>query len=169
MAKSAFHDSIEYGLSAIACSYLSLKDEQLSSVKAVYEGKDVFVWLQTGFGKSLCYQILPFVLDHKLGLIGTGKSSAVLVVSPLVSLMVDQVQKLRSRCAKASIISSGAGIVAVAQELLATDASLQHDSLLFCAPESLMKRRWREALENPLVSSRIVAVILDEAHCVSKW
>ena len=73
---------------------LEHKEEQLSSVKAVYEGNDVFVWLPTGFGKSLCYQILPFVFDHKLGLIGSGMSSAVLVVSPLVSLMVDQVQKL---------------------------------------------------------------------------
>ena len=70
---------------------------------------------------------------------------------------------------KASIISSGTGIVAVAQELLATDSSLQHYSLLFCAPESLMKSRLRESLENLLVSSRMVAIIVDEAHCVSKW
>ena len=90
-------------------------------------------------------------------------------MSPLVSLMVDQVQKLRSRGVKVSVISSSTGIMAMAQELLATDSSLQHDSLLFCAPESLMKSRWREALENPLVSSRIVAVMVDEAHCVSKW
>ena len=53
MAKSVFHNSIEYELSAIACSHLSLKEEQLSSVKAVYEGKDMFVRLLTGFGKSL--------------------------------------------------------------------------------------------------------------------
>ena len=51
-------------------------------MKAVYKGKDVFVWLQTGFEKTLCYQILPFLFDHKLGLKGSEKSSAVLVVSP---------------------------------------------------------------------------------------
>ena len=51
------------------------------------------MWLPTGFGKSPCHEILPFVFDYKLGLIGSAKSSAVLV-SPLVSVMFDQVQKL---------------------------------------------------------------------------
>ena len=46
MAESAFHDAVVYyGLCALACSHLELKEEQLSSVKAVYEGKDMFVWL----------------------------------------------------------------------------------------------------------------------------
>ena len=80
--------------------------------------------------------------------------------------MVDQVQKVRSRSAKATIVSSGAGVVAVAQELLATDGSLQQDNLSFCAPDSLIKSRWREAVESPLVSSRIVTIIMHEAHCM---
>ena len=86
------------------------------------------------------------------GLIGFGKSSAVLIISPLVSLMVDQVQKFRSRDTKTFISSSCTRIVGMAQELLATDSSLQHNRLFFCAPKSLMKGKWREALENPLVS-----------------
>ena len=165
MAESSCQDSFDsavaYGLATLASPHLTLKREQLLSVKAVYDGKDVFVWLPTGFGKSLCYQILPFVFDHKLGLIGSDRNSAVLIISPLISLMVDQVQSLRIRGAKSSIISSG---TAIAENLLATDSSLLSDSLLFCAPESLMKIRWREAL-----SSRIVAVVVDEVHCVSKW
>ena len=64
-------------------------------MKAVYKGTDMFVWLLMGFGRSICYQILLFVFDHKLGVIGSGKSSAVLIISPKVSLMVDQVQKMR--------------------------------------------------------------------------
>ena len=167
--KSCFEDAVAYGLATLSLSHLTLKEEQLLSVKAVYEGKDVFVSLPTGFGKSLCYQILPFVFDHKLGLVCSEKNSAVVVVSPLVSLMVDQVQRLRSRGAKASIITSATGIMSAAEELLATDSSLLRDSLRFCAPESLVKTRWRGALENPLVSSRIVTVVVDEAHCVSKW
>ena len=66
--------------------------------------------------------------------------------------MVDQVQRLRSRDAKSFISLSCTGIVAMAQELLAIDSSLQHNRLFYCAPESLMKDKWREALENPLVS-----------------
>ena len=59
---SAFRDAVVYGLSALTCSRLTLKGEQLSFVKAVYEGKDVFVFLPTWFGNGICYQILPFFL-----------------------------------------------------------------------------------------------------------
>jgi len=60
-------------------------------MKAAFDGHDVFMWLPTGYGKSLCYQALPFMIDSKLGLVDTGKSSVVLVISPLIALMVDQV------------------------------------------------------------------------------
>ena len=94
--QASFDSAVAYSLATLASPHLTLKEEQLQAVMAVYEGKDVFVRLPTGFGKSLCYQVLPFVFDHKLGLIGSGSSSAVLVISPLLSLMVDQVQSLRS-------------------------------------------------------------------------
>ena len=42
-------------------------EEQTACIKAIYEGKDVFLWLSAGFGKSMCYEILPFVFDDKLG------------------------------------------------------------------------------------------------------
>jgi len=60
-----------------------LKPEQKASIKSVYEGKDVFVWLPTGFGKSVCYEALPFGFEYKL------KACLALVISPLISLMVD--------------------------------------------------------------------------------
>ena len=105
-------------------------------------------------------------MDHKLGLVGTSKSSSVLVVSPLVALMVDQVKALRSCEVKSSIITSRSDL---AKPLLATESSLCTDSLLFCAPEALVLQRWRDALDDPTVSERIIAVVIDEAHCVSKW
>ena len=63
-------------------------------------------------------------------------------------------------------MSSGSG---VEKELIATDDDLASSSLLFCTPEALMSGKWRGAIENPVVSSRVVAVVIDEAHCVSKW
>ena len=93
----SFDDSVSYALAANDSIHLTLKEEQKLSVQVIYEGNDVFVWLQTGYRKCPCNQVLPFVFDHKLGLIGSERSSAVLVVSPLVSMMVDQVQNLRSR------------------------------------------------------------------------
>ena len=50
----------------LGCASVTLKDEQTACVKAIYEEKDVFLWLPTGLGKSMCYEVLPFVLDDKL-------------------------------------------------------------------------------------------------------
>ena len=57
----------------------------------------------------------------------------------------------------------------VDSELIATKDDLSKCSLLYCAPESLLNPKWREVIEMPVISSRIVAIAVDEAHCVSKW
>ena len=84
----------------VGYSSMSLKPEQKECIKCIFDGKDVFVWLPTGFGKSICYEVLPFMFDKKLGT----DNSLVIVVSPLVSLTVDQVRSLRSRSVKASVM-----------------------------------------------------------------
>ena len=118
-------------------------------MKALYEGKDVFIWPPTRFGNNSCNQILLFVSDHKLGSIRSGKSMGVLVISPMVSLIVGHVQKLQDLSAKASIISSSTVNCSSGSRI-----TRNRSSLLFCAPESLVKSRWRKALKNPLVSVR---------------
>ena len=79
--------NFSYVLEKITCSCTVLKAEQAACIKHLFEGK---VWLSTGFGESLCYEVLPFIFDDKLG----KNNSVVVVVSPLVSLMIDQVQSL---------------------------------------------------------------------------
>ena len=158
-----FQQAISHAVQRLATPSMVLKPEQRASIKAVYEGKDVFVWLPTGFGKSVCYEALPFVFDFKLR---TNARCLALVISPLISLMVEQVVSLRRRGVKAAIITSGTG---VEKELLATDDDLSSCSLLFGAPEAVVGSRWREEIEKSAISSRIVAVVIDEAHCVSKW
>ena len=167
-----FDRALSYALQRLGSPGMKLKPEQEAAVSAVYKGRDVFVWLPTGFGKSLCYEVLPFVMDCKLGRVA-GESqqcrticSVVLVISPLISLMVDQVLSLRRRGVDAAIITSGGG---VSKDLLATDDNMGKYSLLFCAPEALVGSKWRETVEKPVISERIVAVVVDEAHCVSKW
>ena len=61
----SFSSAITFSLEKLGLSDVSLKAEQRSAIKAIYEGRDVFVCLPTGYGKSLCYQTLPFVMDHK--------------------------------------------------------------------------------------------------------
>ena len=116
--------------------------------------------------KSLCYQALPFIVDHKRGLVNTERSCAALVISPLLALVVDQVTSLRSTRVKCSIVTSSGGIQ---KDLLATESSLFSDSLLFCTPDTLVRSKWSHSLENPKVSKRIVSLVIDEVHSVSNW
>ena len=83
----AFDRALAYALSCMKQEGLSLKDQQVEAVKLLSEGKDVFVWFPTGYGKSICYQLLPFVFDVKLGRTNAPlvDRSVVLVISPLVS------------------------------------------------------------------------------------
>ena len=101
-----FADGVNYALSKLGMSHLELKNQQKQAIVAVYEGKDVFVFLPTGFGKSVCFQVLPFLFDHKLCLSDGSEKRCVIVVSPLVSLMVDQVRSLKSKGVYAVVISS---------------------------------------------------------------
>ena len=110
---STFDQSLTYALSKIGKPGIILKEEQRSVVRHIYYGKDVFLWLPTGFGKSICYEVLPFLFDHKLATTASaaGISSVVLVISPLLSLMVDQVASLRSRGVSAAIMTGHQGLL----------------------------------------------------------
>ena len=84
--------------------------------------------------------------------------------------MVDQVRSLKSKGVHAVVISSSSREnTIVDREFRATETSLSSASLIFSSPEALTHTKWREALENPVVSHRVCAVVVDEAHCVSKW
>ena len=114
------------------------------------------------------WQTLPFVMDYKRSQTvqeARERGSAIIVVSPLVTLMEDQVSGLRKHGVKASIITSSASVT---REHIST-GSLATDNVFFCAPEVLVASKWRDAFERPEFSGRIVAVVVDEAHCVSKW
>ena len=90
---SEFAEAVSYAVCKVGKGGIVLKPEQLQAVCHMYEGRDVFLWLPTGFGKLICYEVLPFLSDFKLGKVDT-ESSSVIVVSPLVPLMVDQVANL---------------------------------------------------------------------------
>ena len=164
-----FADGVNYVLSKLGMSHLKLKSQQKQAIVAVYEGKDVFVFLPTGFGKSVCFHVLPFLFDHKLGLSDGSEKRCVIVVSPLVSLMVDQVRSLKSKGVHAVVISSSSRENTMDREFRATETSLSSASLIFSSPEALTHTKWREALENPILSHRVCTVVVDKAHCVSKW
>lgn len=170
----SFEEAVSYALEKLQCSSFTLRSEQSDAIKHLYEGRDIFLWFPTGFGKSICYETLPFMFDCRRRRRSTtempdgSSSSLVLVVSPLIALMVDQVRSLRRRSVRAAIVTPGTSS-GVDKELRATEEDFSCCSFLFCTPEALVTLRWRDTVESPVISGRIVAVAVDEAHCVSKW
>ena len=126
---------------------------QREACAAALEGRDVLVVMPTGSGKSLCYQ-LPALLRDDLSI----------VVSPLVSLMHDQVQALAERAPGA------AALVNAQQDAGANRAALERAvsgdlRLLYVAPERFSSPGFVEALRD----ARVGLFVVDEAHCVSQW
>ena len=145
-----------------------LKEKQIEALKAFADGKDVFVSLPTGYGKSLCYQILPFLYDALRGCAGrdeTRTASIVVVVTPLVSIMKDQVSDLNNRQVSAIHILSSA--VSEGQR----GAIMQGEySIVYISPEELLQHgRWRDMLHSEVYQKNLVGFVIDEAHCVKKW
>ena len=101
-----FESAVSFALGCLQSSGLVLKPQQKEAVKLVWDGEEVFILLPTGFGKSIIYELLPFLFDYKLERVDTGMRSLIIVVSPLISLMVDQVDCLRHRGARTAMLSS---------------------------------------------------------------
>lgn len=135
--------------------FTSFKGLQEKVIKSVLEGKNTFVIMPTGGGKSLCYQ-LPALI----------KEGTAIVVSPLIALMKNQVDALRS-------LSSEEGIAHVLNSSLTKteikkvkkDITSGITKLLYVAPESLTKEENIDFLK----SVKISFVAIDEAHCISEW
>ena len=123
------------------------------------DGKDVFVCLPTGFGKSLCFITLPVIFDL---IRAPCDPSIVVVISPLNSLMSDQVDSCKSRGLKAVCVG-------VNDECYGSVVNGEYQ-VVYISPENIIGRRiWRDMLLNEQYQKRLVGVIIDEAHCVKTW
>jgi len=132
--------------------YDAFRLHQQEIVEGLIRGEDAFVLMPTGGGKSLCYQIPSL---HRPG-VG-------IVVSPLISLMKDQVDALRAYGVKAAFYNSSLNGTE-ARKVLSQLHGGELD-LLYIAPERLMSREFLERLaEIP-----IALFAIDEAHCISQW
>ena len=139
--------------------YSSLKPEQRRAITLFVQHKDIFVILPTGYGKSLCYGCLPLVFD----LLDKRQGSIIVVVSPLIALMKDQVGKFMSK-----------GLHAVRIGNCTTEVEHQIKNgeyqLVFVSPEAILVRsKWRRMLGNGIYQDKLVGLVIDEAHCVRTW
>ena len=134
-----------------AFGYEQFRPLQEEIIHRTLDGKDSFVLMPTGGGKSICFQIPALVFD-----------GLTIVVSPLISLMKDQVQALKANGVKAAFFNSSISTQEENEVIRkAIDGDLQ---LLYLSPEKLIavSQTWLKELNIKLVA-------VDEAHCVSMW
>ena len=133
----------------------AFKGHQEAIVQNVLDGKDTFVLMPTGGGKSLCYQLPSLLME------GTA-----IVISPLIALMKNQVDAIRHVCEEdgvAHFINSSLSRKDI--DLVKADINSGKTKLLYVAPESLTKEENVEFLRTIKISFYAV----DEAHCISEW
>jgi ATP-dependent DNA helicase RecQ len=133
----------------------TFKGDQEAVIKNLLDGKDTFVLMPTGGGKSLCYQLPSLIMD------GTA-----IVISPLIALMknqVDAIRNLNEVDGVAHFLNSS--LTKQAIEEVKSDVLSGKTKLLYVAPESLTKEENVEFLK----SIKISFYAVDEAHCISEW
>ncbi len=132
----------------------TFRDGQEAILRSVLAGKDVLTLLPTGAGKSRTYQ-LPALLRPGL----------TLVISPLIALIRDQVEKMREVPGLTCVASLISGMDAASQEEVLRDAASGKIKLLYISPERLRDPRFRAYLGR----FKLVQLVVDEAHCISTW
>jgi ATP-dependent DNA helicase RecQ len=129
-----------------------LRDGQQRVIDSVLDGKDTLAIMPTGSGKSLCYQIPARILE-----------GMTVVVSPLISLMKDQLEKLDEMGIRAVQVNSSLHAEEEREALAAIRES--RCEIVFCTPERLVTPEFVEVLKQV----KIALAVIDEAHCISQW
>jgi len=132
--------------------YESFRTGQEKAISAIIEGKDTLVLFPTGGGKSLCYQVPALLFD-----------GLTIVISPLIALMKDQVDQLKTMGIRATFINSTLSRRETEQRLVNARNGMY--KLLYMAPERIKTELWQS--EQPDLPISLIAI--DEAHCISEW
>ena len=127
----------------------AFRPQQREICESILSGRDSLVLLPTGGGKSLCYQLPSLLFD-----------GPTLVISPLISLMQDQVAQANARGIKSMALGSQQQLD---QQL--DNAAYGNYKLIYCSPEKLQNKQFTARL----TQLNIHCIAVDEAHCISQW
>lgn len=133
--------------------YSAFREMQEDIIRSVYQGKDTLGLLPTGGGKSITFQVPALA-----------KPGLCLVISPLIALMKDQVENLKKRGIKATLLVSGMSFHEIIVNL--DNACFDKEmKFLYVSPERLHTQVFKERLS----SMKVNLIAVDEAHCISQW
>nr|WP_302703225.1 DNA helicase RecQ [uncultured Clostridium sp.] len=132
--------------------YDSFRERQEEIITSILEGKDVVTIMPTGGGKSICYQVPALILD-----------GITIVISPLISLMKDQVDNIKNMGIKSAYINSTLSENEIKSIL--NDVIKNEVKILYVAPERLESTEFL----NLITRVKISQIAVDEAHCISQW
>jgi ATP-dependent DNA helicase RecQ len=130
----------------------TLRQGQFEIINSILNGNDTFCLMPTGAGKSICYQIPAIIMQ-----------GITIVISPLISLMKDQVDNLISLGIKAAYINSTQTMDTIKSILI--EASMGEYKIIYISPERLESKIFRDMIKD----FYICQIAIDEAHCVSQW
>ncbi|MFH4966292.1 RecQ family ATP-dependent DNA helicase [Gaetbulibacter sp. M235] len=133
-------------------NFTEFKPLQEDIINAVMEGEDAFVLLPTGGGKSLCFQIPALA-----------KEGICIVISPLIALIKDQVQKLQDQGIKAMALTSGISLQQL--DTMLDNCIYGNYKFLYLSPERLQQ----ELVQERIKQMNVNLIAVDEAHCISQW
>ncbi|MEQ8223120.1 MAG: ATP-dependent DNA helicase RecQ [Candidatus Eremiobacterota bacterium] len=132
--------------------YSSFRDGQKDIIEKILSHQNLLIIMPTGNGKSLCYQLPALLLP-----------GLTIVISPLIALMKDQVDKLKGLGIKADFINSS--MKKNEQEEILKKIEKEEIKILYIAPERIHSKTFMESLSH----ARISLFAVDEAHCISQW
>ncbi|XP_052058943.1 uncharacterized protein LOC127699228 [Mytilus californianus] len=153
--------NVNNALQVIETKYsFEFKEKQIEAINSIVNGKDTFIVLPTGYGKTKIYSHLPEIYGLLNNMMGT-----ILVISPLQSLMLDQVAKMSAIGIDATIVGECQPDKSVATQILKGDFGI-----VFSSPEAaLTPGMWRKCFTSGVFRDNLKAVVIDEAHCITEW
>jgi RecQ family ATP-dependent DNA helicase len=134
------------------------RNNQEEIIKYIMQGNDALVFMPTGGGKSLCYQ-LPAVCCEGVSL----------VVSPLLALIQNQVDSLKTLNINCNSLNSSQNLATKRMILKDLESAEPKIKLLYVTPELLATDSFRLIAEKLFKKNRLSRLIVDEAHCISEW
>ena len=174
-----FYSSLHFAIVNSNYWNIILKPKQVKCLEAIYLGRDTVGVLPTGYGKSITFHLLPGLFFDKINSQSTSSSSSshpvVVVVSPLNSLISDQIRrstegKIKATALKVRKTTNSANLELDYSE---TNPTLLKDArydLVFTHPESVLScKKGLELFQSLPYQRSVQAVVVDEAHCILEW